>query len=48
MKYQDAVDIEVSMQNQGAMDIGVFGSFGKLGEHGAEDLEGMLVEMLSM
>ncbi|KAJ0119826.1 hypothetical protein J7T55_014031 [Diaporthe amygdali] len=46
--YPDAVDIEVSMQDNGAMDIGVFGSFGKLGEHGAEDLEGMLVDVLSI
>ncbi|KAI3397297.1 hypothetical protein diail_11029 [Diaporthe ilicicola] len=44
--YPDAVDIEVSMQAKGAMDIGVFGSHGKLGEHGAEDLVRMIVDKL--
>lgn len=47
MTYQDAIDIEASMQDKGAMDIGVFGAQGKLGERGAEDLVGMIVGMLS-
>lgn len=45
MTYQDAVDIEASVQ-EGAIDIGVFGSQGKLGECGAEDLVRMLVKIL--
>lgn len=47
MTYQDAVDIEASIHDKGAMDIGVFGAQGKLGEHGAEDLVGMIVGTLS-
>lgn len=43
---QDAVDVEVSIQDQGAMDIGVFGPQGKLGEKGAEGLVRMLVDIL--
>ncbi|KAI7781044.1 hypothetical protein LA080_015278 [Diaporthe eres] len=45
--FPDAVDIEASIQDKGAMDIGVFGARGKLGEHGAEDLVRMIVGMLS-
>lgn len=44
--YPDAVDIEVSIQDGGALDIGVFGPHGKLGEKGAEDLVRMLVDVL--
>lgn len=45
---QDAVDIEVSIQDTGAMDVGVFGSRGKLGEKGAEELVKMLVDALTV
>lgn len=48
MTYQDAVDIEASTQDKGAMDIGVFGDQGKLGEGGAEDLVRMVVNFLSI
>ncbi|ROV92105.1 hypothetical protein VSDG_07548 [Cytospora chrysosperma] len=44
--YPDAVDIEASIRDGGAMDIGVFGPHGKLGEKGAEDLVRMLVDVL--
>ncbi|KKY33077.1 putative non-ribosomal peptide synthetase [Diaporthe ampelina] len=46
--YPDAVDIEASMQEKGVMDIGVFGSHGRLGERGADDLVRMIVDMLSL
>ncbi|ROV91734.1 hypothetical protein VPNG_09966 [Cytospora leucostoma] len=36
--YLDAVDVEVSIQDEGAMDIGVFGSNKKLSEGSAEGL----------
>lgn len=45
---QDAVDIEASLQASGAMDVGVFGSRGKLGDNSAEDLVDQLVEVLSI
>lgn len=48
MTYQDAVDIEASVQDKGAMDIGVFGGQGKLGERGAEDVVRMMVDILSI
>lgn len=48
MNYQDAVDIEASIQDKGAMDIGVFGGQRKLGEHGAEDMVRMIVDILSI
>lgn len=48
MTYQDAVDIEASIQDNGAMDIGVFSGQGKLGESGAEELVRMLVDIFSM
>lgn len=47
MTYQDAVDIEASIHDKIAMDIGLFGTQGKLGERGAEDLVGLIVEILS-
>lgn len=47
MTYQDAVDIEASIQDKTAMDIGVFGTQRKLGERGAEDLVGIIVDTLS-
>lgn len=43
---QDAVDIEVSIQDEGAMNIGVFGSYEKLGEKGAKGLVVKLVDAL--
>lgn len=48
MPYQDVVDIEVSIQAKDAMNIGVFGSHGRLGEHGAEDVVRMIVDVLNM
>lgn len=47
MTHQDAVDIEASIQDNIAMNIGVFGTQGKLGERGAEDLVGIIVDTLS-
>ncbi|KUI59087.1 Hydroxamate-type ferrichrome siderophore peptide synthetase [Cytospora mali] len=46
--YPDAVDVEVSIQDGGAMDIGVFGSHGKVGEKGGEGLVRMLVDVLRL
>jgi len=46
--YQEAVDIEASLEDKGGLDIGVFGGQGRLGEHGAEDLVQMIVDMLSI
>lgn len=43
---QDAVDVEASLQGDGAMDIGVFGSRTRLGEKG-RDLIQMIVDKLS-
>lgn len=48
MTQQDAVDIEASVQEESAMDIGVFGSHAKLGECGADDLVRMIVDVLSV
>lgn len=45
--WQDAVDIEASLQRNGALDIGVFGSRDRLGDDGAEDLIQKLVGVLS-
>lgn len=45
---QDAVDIEASLQHDGALDIGVFGNRAKLGDNGAEDLVRMMVDILSV
>lgn len=44
---QDAVDVEVSVNRSGAMDIGVFGSENKLGKDGCQKLIDGLVEVLS-
>ncbi|KUI69306.1 Hydroxamate-type ferrichrome siderophore peptide synthetase [Cytospora mali] len=46
--YPDAVDVEVSIQDGGAMDIGVFGSHGKVDEKGGEGLVRMLVDVLRL
>lgn len=48
VSHQDAVDIEASLEENGGMDIGVFGGHERLGEHGAEDLVRMIVDWLSM
>lgn len=48
MTCQDAVDIEASIQDKGAMDIGVFGGQEKLGERGAEEVARMVVDILSI
>ncbi|KAF3761419.1 hypothetical protein M406DRAFT_108748 [Cryphonectria parasitica EP155] len=45
--YPDAVDVEASLQVGGAMDIGIFGSRGKLGNNnGAGSLVDLIVENL--
>lgn len=36
------------MEDNGGIDIGVFGDLGRLGEHGGEDLVQMIVDMLSI
>ncbi|KAG8164603.1 hypothetical protein KVR01_004878 [Diaporthe batatas] len=46
--YPEAVDIEASLGENGGLDIGVFGGNGRLGEHGAEDLLRMIVDLLSI
>ncbi|KAK7747240.1 NRPS [Cytospora paraplurivora] len=44
--YPDAVDVEVSIQDEGALDIGVFGSNRRLSEGSAEGLVRMLIDVL--
>ncbi|PSR82681.1 non-ribosomal peptide synthetase, partial [Coniella lustricola] len=44
--YPDAVDVEAALQPDGAMDIGVFGSHGKLGDNGAATLIDLITEVL--
>lgn len=48
VSYQEAVDIEASLEENGGMDIGVFGGHGRLGAHGAEELMRMIVDLLSI
>lgn len=43
---QDAVDVEVAVSSDGAMDIGVFGSGEKLGAEGSQELIAEIVNTL--